>query len=152
MHETMELLCPACGWSKSCGPLAMLEQLRSVQMLRAGAIVEPAMLTELFVAAAGKSTCPDCGRAGLAAIPEDPSAVQWPGGRLCEMCGRPIPRERLAALPGTKHCANCQQAIERGQDGGEADYCPRCGTVRQLRLTRSDGLTRYAMFCPACHR
>ena len=151
-RQIVELLCPQCGWSKSCGPIAQLEQLRSVQMLRAGASVDAELLPELFTIAAGKSACPDCGRVGLAAIPEDPSDRDWPGGPACETCGRIIAHERLLALPGAKHCASCQQALERGELSGEADYCPRCGAVMQLRPTRSAGLTRYAMVCPACRR
>jgi RNA polymerase-binding transcription factor DksA len=68
------------------------------------------------------------------------------------MCGLPIPRERLKVLPGTKRCANCQQEQESGQTAGDADYCPRCGAIRELRPSRAGGVTRYAMFCPACHR
>jgi RNA polymerase-binding transcription factor DksA len=68
------------------------------------------------------------------------------------MCGHAISRERMQALPGSKLCAKCQEMIERGEVPVEVDYCPRCGTIRELRPTQSSGLTRYAMFCPACHR
>jgi len=29
------------------------------------------------------------------------------GRRACEMCGQPIPPERIGALPETRHCAAC---------------------------------------------
>ncbi|HLI00991.1 MAG TPA: TraR/DksA C4-type zinc finger protein [Acidimicrobiales bacterium] len=29
------------------------------------------------------------------------------GGRRCDTCGRPIPAERLAALPGVRRCVEC---------------------------------------------
>jgi hypothetical protein len=152
MPEPMELLCTACGWSVSCGPTAMLERLRAVQMLRPGAAPDPELLPQLFIAAAAKSTCPDCGRMGLAAIRETQSDDEWPGARPCEGCGEPIGQERLLALPGARRCARCQQADESGQSSGAADYCPRCGSIMQLKPTRSAGLTRYALFCPACRR
>ena len=94
MKAHMELLCPACGWSKSCGPLDMVEQMRTVRMLRAGAAVEPAFLFELFGAAAGKSTCPDCQHQGLSAIPEDDGPSQWPSAQVCHLLQRDFARAR----------------------------------------------------------
>ena len=29
--------------------------------------------------------------------------------RKCEICGRPIPKERLEILPGTKRCVECAE-------------------------------------------
>lgn len=26
---------------------------------------------------------------------------------LCQTCGEPIPKKRLEAVPGTRHCVNC---------------------------------------------
>lgn len=34
--------------------------------------------------------------------------------RSCELCGKPIPRERLKALPETKRCVDC--ARREGSD------------------------------------
>jgi len=34
--------------------------------------------------------------------------------RKCVICGRPIPKERLKALPQTKQCVDC--ARKRGSD------------------------------------
>ncbi|HLS91408.1 MAG TPA: TraR/DksA C4-type zinc finger protein [Limnochordia bacterium] len=34
--------------------------------------------------------------------------------RRCELCGRPIPKERLQALPETKRCVEC--ARKNGSD------------------------------------
>ncbi len=150
--QPMDLLCPACGWSRTCGPLEMLEQLRAANMLRLGASVEGDLLLELFSVAAGKATCPDCGRVGLMAAPEDHSKVEWPSGRKCDLCGSVIARERLQVLPGAKHCAECQEEQENDRGETDVDYCPRCGGLRHLRPNRSGGVTKYAMFCPACHR
>ncbi len=152
MKAHMELLCPACGWSKSCGPLDMVEQMRTVRMLRAGAAVEPAFLFELFGAAAGKSTCPDCQHQGLSAIPEDDSPSQWPSARSCAICFNVISRERVAAMPEVRYCANCQGDIEKGKSRGEPDYCPRCGNVREMRANNQRYGTRYTMYCTTCRR
>lgn len=32
--------------------------------------------------------------------------------RLCEMCGDPIPKQRLAVLPNTTKCIRCARQIE----------------------------------------
>ncbi len=34
----------------------------------------------------------------------------------CQMCGRPIGKKRLAALPWTPYCIHCQQKIEESGD------------------------------------
>lgn len=36
---------------------------------------------------------------------------------LCERCGRPIPPERLRAVPAATRCAPCQAAAEEGEAG-----------------------------------
>ncbi len=33
---------------------------------------------------------------------------------VCEVCGRPIPDERLEAMPATRYCLDHQRAQERG--------------------------------------
>jgi DnaK suppressor protein len=32
----------------------------------------------------------------------------------CEMCSKPIPEERLSALPMVRHCISCQKKMEDG--------------------------------------
>jgi RNA polymerase-binding protein DksA len=36
---------------------------------------------------------------------------------ICEACGRPIPDERLEAVPATRHCLEDQASLERGRVG-----------------------------------
>lgn len=31
----------------------------------------------------------------------------------CEACGEPIPEQRRIAVPGCRHCIDCQEDIER---------------------------------------
>jgi len=35
---------------------------------------------------------------------------------ICQMCGRPITKKRLEALPWSVHCLDCQQKIESGAE------------------------------------
>lgn len=43
----------------------------------------------------------------------------------CERCGRPIPRERLEALPHASTCVECQEREEQAAGGGPAGGGPR---------------------------
>ena len=38
--------------------------------------------------------------------------LETPGFGLCQMCGQPIGKKRLNALPWTPYCINCQQKKE----------------------------------------
>lgn len=51
---------------------------------------------------------------------------------VCEICGRPIPKERLEALPQTRRCVEC--ARERGSDvhGRRSDVGMDRDTYRDL--------------------
>jgi len=47
----------------------------------------------------------------------------------CISCGLPIPSERLQAVPGTKHCVDCQKEKELNkghQVQSKKMFCPRC--------------------------
>jgi hypothetical protein len=57
-------------------------------------------------------------------------------GRVCLSCGRPIPAERLEALPGATRCAGCQAAAEGPRDPSDSgEDCPRCAAKgRRSRL------------------
>jgi hypothetical protein len=148
MHY-LELRCRACSWRDLCGPEAVAAWLRKAKKLRAGRQPEQEILYEVFCATAGQLACPKCGAVGLVASPAPDDRADWPEARLCESCSKPIPKERLQALPGATRCAACQRDEEVGRASGEAEYCPRCGALMELRLSRSGGLTRYAMACTA---
>ncbi len=53
-------------------------------------------------------------------------------GAKCTICGKPIPRERLNALPQTKRCVDC--AREKGSDivGRKADIGMDADTYKDL--------------------
>lgn len=150
---SMELRCPACRWSQVCPAEAMANWLRAVGKLRPNRQVEEEILVEVFRASVPQFACPQCGQRGLTATPV--AEGSWPGPVRCEGCGKAIPRQRVAALPGVRLCAACQQAVESGDTEVAGEYCPRCGARMKLTLSRSAGVTRYELACtaiPPCRR
>jgi predicted RNA-binding Zn-ribbon protein involved in translation (DUF1610 family) len=129
----------------------MLDWLRRAGMARRDVEPDPELLGELLPVAAPKLSCPDCGAVGLVvrelALDND---EDWGMPRACRTCGKPIGRERLAALPNAQECVACQGRTDRGGDSGPAEYCPRCGNVMTLRQGGTAGVTRYVMACPKC--
>ncbi len=157
MFTTIELACPKCGWTTVCGPGAMLQWLRAVKMARRDTEPDPELIAELFRSAAGRFECPDCQAKGLIVRASQVEAEEqddeaWGMARICQSCRRPIPRERLEVFPDTRLCVACQSKDDRKEQGGEVEYCPRCGSVMSLRQTSGAGLTRYKMTCPTCRK
>jgi hypothetical protein len=148
----LQLRCSACSWSEDCGEDAVARWLRSAGRLRRDQQPELEIMHEILKGIADELFCPDCGHQGLFAI-ECPDEVDWPEARRCEGCGQPILAERIAALPDAVLCSRCQQDEESGRAAGEVEYCPRCGAVMELRLSRKPGVSRYVMQCsgnPPC--
>jgi hypothetical protein len=151
---TQELHCPHCGVRERLRPNQWLERLRASGVLRRAIAPAEEEIRELLRVSLDRMLCGTCGARGLAlsgaAVVEDDD--DWGDPRPCEECGALIPAERLALFPDVGLCVNCQQASERGQSGGAAEYCPTCGTILQLRQSRGSGIARYALYCPACRR
>lgn len=145
----IDLSCPECAWRQSCGPQGMADWVRTTGMLRRNQRPSPAELVELLRAAAARLACPQCGQTGLVACAAADDAQDWPGARTCEACGRPIPAERLEALPNARLCTACQRGDDRGDPPSQVDYCPRCGSPMTIRQSRSTGITRYVAVCSA---
>lgn len=149
------LRCLACEESWDCDLAEMLARLRRQGSLRRAEDPEPELVAQLFVATAARFTCSACAAVGMAAHPVERTQVNadddWPEARLCEGCQRPIPAERLEALPKAMLCAPCQARQEKGESGDEPDYCPRCGNIRTLRQVRQ-GIVRYVWHCPSCRK
>jgi RNA polymerase-binding transcription factor DksA len=157
MPTTLELACPACQWTEVCGPGAMLGWLRSVKMARRDTEPDPELIAELFRSAVDRFECPECHAKGLIALASQADAEEqddeaWGMARICQGCQRPIPRERLEVFPNTRLCVDCQAKDDRGEQGGAAEYCPRCGNVMVLRQSSGAGLARYKMTCPSCRK
>jgi predicted RNA-binding Zn-ribbon protein involved in translation (DUF1610 family) len=131
----------------------MLEWLRGVSMVRRDMAPEEDLLGELFGAAGARFKCPQCARLGLVVRPAPAENDEdWGMARACQACGRPIAPGRLEVFPDTTLCVECQARVERGEDSGPADYCPRCGNVMRMKQTQNSGVTRYVLACPKCRR
>ncbi len=124
-------------------------------MLRREPDPDEEVVAALLVEAAPRMTCPLCKEKRLhAKATEDADAEDWQAAVLCEICREPIDPERLEAIPDTKRCTACQGKTERGQlDVIEPDYCPNCGALIEVRVSRGGGITRYKRVCtgePPC--
>ncbi len=152
-----ELTCRKCGWRTVCGLDDAVARLRIIGQLRRERKPDKDLVETLFVEAAPTMTCPLCKEKSLFARPShdlDEEAGEWQAAVLCEICRDPIAPERLDAIPGTKRCAMCAAKAESGQlDEIEPDYCPNCGALVEVRVSRGSGITRYKRVCtgePPC--
>jgi hypothetical protein len=149
-----ELRCRRCGWRTVCGRDDAAARLRLVGLLRREPDPAEDVVAALLVEAAPRMTCPICKEKGLSASPTYAGDDDWQAAVLCEVCRSPIPPERLEAVPGTRRCTACQGSAEAGRlIEEEPEYCPHCGALVELRVSRGGGITRYRRFCtgdPPC--
>ena len=73
----------------------------------------------------------------------------WPGAALCVCCAKPIPKERLEAIPGVRHCAACQREAERGRPRDGKGYLPAMRGALEVRVVGTGHRTRYVLACTA---
>ncbi|HEX5470661.1 MAG TPA: TraR/DksA C4-type zinc finger protein [Lacipirellulaceae bacterium] len=150
-----ELTCRNCGWRTVCGRDDAVARLRLIGLLRRERDPNDGLVETLFVEAAPRMTCPICKEKSLFARHSDnDESNDWQVAALCEICREPIPLERLEAVPGTKRCADCARKAEAGQQAEiEPDFCPHCGALIDVRVSRTTGITRYKRVCtgdPPC--
>jgi hypothetical protein len=150
---SFELVCAKCQWRTVCGRGDAITRLRLVGLLRREPEPADDLLAVMFVDGARRMTCPFCKAIGLRADAGEADEDGWQAAVLCEICRQPISPERLEALPGVKRCVACQGKVE--SDGGdvEPDYCPHCGSLVEIRVSKGAGITRYRRFCtgsPPC--
>jgi Zn finger protein HypA/HybF involved in hydrogenase expression len=152
-----ELTCRNCKWRTVCGLDDAVGRLRIIGQLRREREPDEAIVAALFVESASRMTCPLCKEKALFARPSLESADEadeWQTAVLCEICREPIDPERIDAIPGAKRCAACATKAEAGElDEIEPDYCPNCGALIEVRLSRGSGMTRYKRVCtgdPPC--
>jgi hypothetical protein len=150
-----ELKCRRCEWRTICGLDDAIARLRLIGLLRREPDPAEDLVVALFVEAARRMTCPICKEKSLFAQPsnaENPD--DWQTAVLCEICREPIPPERLEAIPGVQRCTACAAIAEAGQlPEVEPEYCPNCGALMEIRVSRAGGITRYKHFCtgnPPC--
>lgn len=150
-----EINCRNCKWRTVCGRGDAIARLRIIGLLRRDREPDDDVVAELLVESAPRMTCPLCKEKRLAASPSVDDAIDdWQAAVLCEVCREPISPERLEAIPGTKRCAACQGKTETGRlEEFEPDYCPNCGALVEVRVSRGSGITRYKRVCtgePPC--
>ena len=150
-----ELTCRHCGWRTVCGREDAAARLRLIGLLRREREPEDELVAALLIESAPRMTCPLCKEQQLWAQPsEDGDAGDWQAAVLCEVCRAPIDPERLDAIPRAKRCAACAAKAETGQIAEvEPDFCPHCGALVEMRVSRGTGITRYRRVCtgdPPC--
>ena len=151
-----DLLCADCGWRTVSGRDDAIARLRLIGLLRRQREPDDELLAELFVKSAPRMTCPGCKEKQLFARPveEEWDDGDWQAAVLCEVCRQPIPPERLEAIPNARRCAACQSKAETGGlVEEEPEFCPQCGALVELRVSRGGGITRYKRICtgnPPC--
>ncbi len=141
--------CDDCGWRGVEGSAGIANRLRSLGLLKREKQPDDELLEQLLPGAAEKIACPECGAVGLRIADGEPDDEDdWQAAVLCEGCRKPIPPERLEALPGARRCVACQSVSETDPESEwEPEFCPRCGALVELRVSGAGGLTRYKRFC-----
>ncbi len=151
------LTCRHCSWRTVGGRDDLVARLRLLGWLRRDKEPDDAMVEALIVESAPRMTCPGCRGIGLAvreAEDEEDDFDAWQAATLCEVCRQPIDPERLEFLPEAKRCAACQHLAETDAlPDDDLEFCPKCGALVELRVSRGSGITRYKRFCtgdPPC--
>jgi hypothetical protein len=152
---SIQLECGACGWWTVCGEAEIVRRLGALGLFRRAPEPPPDLVREVLAANGSRLTCDRCRATGLSVREGDDPAMagEWEQVVVCEICRQPISAERLEVLPRATRCAACQGAADRGATFVEPDYCPKCGAIVELRVSRTGGITRYKMWCtnnPPC--
>jgi len=130
--------------------------LRGLGLLRRAPHPPGELVAELLAANVSRLSCDACQALGLALNEPDQDEDDdgdWQQAVVCEVCKKLIPPERVEVFPDAKRCVDCQSVADRGEDVEEPEFCPKCGSFVELRVSRATGITRYKRFCtgsPAC--
>lgn len=149
------LTCPECGWRTICGEVETARRLRTLGLLKRAANPPEELLSELLLSNVAQLSCDQCQAVGLAVTdPEvDEEFGDWQQAVVCEVCRKPIPPERVEVFPDARRCVDCQNVADRGEEPDEPEFCEKCGSLVELRVSRGGGITRYKRFCtgsPPC--
>jgi hypothetical protein len=159
------LACANCGWRTTCGEDELARRLRTLGLLRRSPHPPAEVVSELLRVNVHRLICDACHHTGLAIIGADDGGPyrilasssdddgDWQQARICEVCREPISPDRLEVFPTARRCAKCQDLADRGADAPPVEYCPKCGAVLEMRVSRGGGITRYKQFCtgdPPC--
>jgi DNA-directed RNA polymerase subunit M/transcription elongation factor TFIIS len=143
--------CTQCQYEAVWGPEAIATRLREMGHLRRDHQPTIEWVEAVAAAVSDQFPCTRCGATGLVwddVSDDDADFDVETLARPCEVCRQPIPRERLEVYRQATRCARCQDQPAQPVDA--ADFCPRCGSVLEVRPRRGAGVARYAQTCPAC--
>ncbi len=153
------LECTSCGWRTLCSSDEIARRLRVLGLLKRATHPPEDLVQELLIANASRLACDQCREAGLVfSEPEEPSYDNndddgdWQQALVCEVCHKPIPPERVEVFPDAKRCVACQDVADRGEEPEELEFCEKCGSLVELRVSRGSGITRYKRFCTGSPR
>lgn len=152
---SVQLECNACGWWTVCGEAEIVRRLRLLGLFRRAPEPPEDLVREVLRTNAARLKCDKCNAASLGVREGtgDAGDDEWEQVVLCEICRQPIAAERLEFNPKAKRCAACQGASDKGASFDEPEFCPKCGALVELRVSRAGGLTRYKLWCtgnPPC--
>lgn len=152
---SIELECRDCHWWTLCGETEIVRRLRALGAFRRSAEPPEEMVREVLLSQGSRLACDRCRKDGLSIRLDagQDDRGQWEQVVVCEICREPIPPERLEFAPGATRCVGCQDAADRGKSFVEPEYCPKCGSLVELRVSRGEGVARYKLWCtghPPC--
>lgn len=151
---SVQLECDQCGWRTICGETEVVRRLRKLGLFRRATDPPEELVREVLRDQGSRLSCDNCAASGMNLVLDGADhGDQWEQVVVCEICREPIPSERLEFKPDARRCVKCQDASDRGQSFIEPEYCPKCGAILELRVSRSGGVTRYKQWCtgnPPC--
>ncbi len=158
--QQVTLGCPHCNWQAICNQAEVEHRLRGLGLLRRAPHPPGELVAELLNANLSRLSCDACGNTGIVLArdhednnDDDRPSDDWQQAIVCEVCKKLIPPERVEIFPDARRCVDCQGLADRGEEPQEPDFCPKCGSLVELRVSRGTGITRYKRFCtgsPAC--
>ncbi len=157
LANLLEIHCDACGHRETLDRALRLRWLQKAGHLRRVSDPESPLIDELFRHQLQNIACPECQQRPLQAKPvamrstQDNDWSDWGMNRLCGQCRKPIPQERLEAIPEAKLCFECQTAetCAAACTSLSDTSCPRCGAWMRY-ATQTIGSTSYRLVCPNC--
>jgi hypothetical protein len=159
------LACSKCRWRTVCGEDELARRLRTLGLLRRSPHPPPELVSELLRVNVHRLACDACHHVGLTIVADgddsprgkpsiaDDDASGWQQAVICQICREPISPERLEVFPNSERCAKCQDLADRGAEPAPPEFCPKCGALLEMRVSRGGGITRYKQFCtgsPSC--
>lgn len=148
----IELRCLSCNHVEGLLEPEVIQRLRQSGKLRREAKPDHALVIQLASASAPGWNCAACDQIGLTASEREFEGDDgWGGAVACKRCKSAIPPARIEIFPDATLCADCQSKEDAGETSDEPDFCPRCGSIMELKKSHR-GVTRFELACMGCRR